>query len=226
MKKKLIFKGRGTGTAVIEKYQNQWRIKIDVLPSHPLQADENLVYYGVCGGKLLPLIIDGSGEYTTFGGNIDAVAIVRQNIKTGTNNLEMWSDDMINDEFEMPKAKLEKSEKTKRIKSEFSFENFFDMEFSWRKINGYIIPYNYKILQFLMSSADVYGCINKNGYYMLGEACDLEIRYFVVAVPVLTIHSSVFEQFLDKTYIIREENRLYKAVCVGVDKSGEFFVRY
>ena len=51
-----------------------------------------------------------------------------------------------------------------------------------------------------MSSADVYGCINKNGYYMLGEACDLEIRYFVAAVPVLTIHSPVFEQFLDKTY--------------------------
>lgn len=230
MDKKIILVGHGCAVAEIKKSSERSFVSINITPSHCLSADESFVCFRLSHARLLPLgkISGNHGEFETDTEKTDALAVARYNKTTCTYNIEMWGEKPV-DKYESvsPSANLEKSSKKQEQfteKSEFSFGDFFGMDFCWRKIGGYVIPYSYKILRYVMSSKNVYECINRSGHYMLGEAQVGDVRYFAAAVPEKSSRMPVFKQFSDKAYTIKDGNLRYKAVCMGVDKSGEFFV--
>ena len=226
MNKKFTLSGQGCGTAEVKKTAAGNLVRINLKHARQLAAGENFICFVLSDGKLLPLgtMHECSKDFKINELKIYAVSVARQNKITGTCSMEMWGGECVNkDDFVAPCANLKKIEKpVKYAKDEFSFENFFDMDFSWGKIAGYVIPYSYKILKFVLSSENVYQCVNSSGHYMLGETHDS----IAVAVPLKNSQLRVFEQFSDKTYIIKDGNLKYKTVCMGIDKSGEFFVHF
>ena len=230
MDKKFTLVGQGCAVAEIKKSSERSFVSININPAHCLSADESFVCFKLSRARLLPLgtLNAGRGEFETDEEKTDALAVARYNKTTRTYNIEMWGENPV-DKYESvpPSANLEKPSKKREQfteKSEFSFEDFFGMDFSWKKIGGHVIPYSYKILRYVMSSQNVYQCINSAGHYMLGEAQDGDVRYFAAAVPEKSSRMPVFKEFSDKVYTIKDGNLSYKAVCMGVDKSGEFFV--
>lgn len=224
MDKNFIFKGNGTGNAVIKNGVAQ----IKLYPAKPLHETECFEVFSTCKGKLVysGKLCDTHGSLNADQSKTDALLI----IKTGKNapfTVEMWGECVNGEEFFEPGAKLKKNCNPVNIsdkKTMFTFENFLNLNFLWQKIGSFVTPYNYDILHHVMSSDNVYRCVNRFGHYMFGEASKDGVLYFAVAVPFSEKTPAVFAEFKEKTYTITEKNTRYTAICMGVDESGEFFV--
>ena len=226
MDKKFVFTGKGGGTALIKNGVAE----IKISPTNPLSQEEYFDVFASCDGRLsyLGKLSENCGRLPAKEKNTGALAIVRKNRKSGTGTVEMWGERrMGSEEFFQPKAKLEKSEKSENYfdrKTVFTFDNFLNMDFLWQKINGYVMPCNYKIMKYVMSFENVYRSINSGGHYMLGVCDEDGVHYIAVAVPVLKNITNPFGKMEEKTFKIDDGKIMYKAICMGIDESGEFFV--
>lgn len=107
-----------------------------------------------------------------------------------------------------------------------TFENFFGGGFAWQRIRGNFIVHNYSIIHHILSQKNVYEMINQSGYYTVGCKESGDLKMIALAFPITKNSSNPFESLNAETYIIHSEKTDYYALCVGIDKTGEFFLTH
>lgn len=216
-----------------------------------LENDEVFAVYGACKEKVFLLGVMTAPQKSFFIAktiSIDAVAITTKNINSGKETIAAFGGEneflkdclsekniKRGDAHEAEETSLflppgsdtpsdvESENKTDGFSDKFTFENFFGINFSWQRIDGYFIPENYKILKYALSSKNAYMSINSAGHYFFGRAKNGDADYFALALKENSSIPSPFSHLDTKTYEICDGNQVFCALCIGVDESGEFF---
>ena len=109
---------------------------------------------------------------------------------------------------------------------ELTFENFFGGGFSWQRIRGNFVVHNYSIIHHILAQKDIYSAINRCGYYCAGYKETEAMKMIAFAIPTEKIKTNPFSQLNTETYFIHSGKKEFYAICIGIDKTGEFFLTY
>ncbi len=110
------------------------------------------------------------------------------------------------------------SEKTEE-KTEQSFEEFLK-NFRWQRICGVYNICRQDIVDMILT--EVAAQISRTGHYYFGTKEEGGVTYSIVAV--YGGRENPFGRIEKYTFEINRNFRRYYAVCVGVDKTGEYFL--
>ena len=105
-----------------------------------------------------------------------------------------------------------------------TFDTFFGGGFTWHRIRGNFIMFDYSIIHHILSSEDVYHAINRAGYYCAGIKNQDDVTIITIAIPMFKDMVSPFTKISSDTYTIYSGKLIFEAICVGIDKTGEFFI--
>ncbi len=116
------------------------------------------------------------------------------------------------------------SNNTEPLSEYFTFDNFFGGGFEWRRIRGNFIIFDYSIIHHILSSNNVYPAINRAGYYCAGIREDEDITLIAILIPKIKGIINPFSSLSADIYTVKSGKLEYSAVCIGIDKTGEFFL--
>lgn len=114
-------------------------------------------------------------------------------------------------------------ETKKEIPEIFDFNNFFGGNFSWNRIRGCFIAFDFNIVKYVISNQKVYEFINRCGYYFAGIKKENDVTFISIVIPVKNTKDNPFSDINADSYLIRD-GRIFKGICMGIDASGEFFI--
>ena len=106
----------------------------------------------------------------------------------------------------------------------FTFDNYFGGGFDWRRIRGNFIMFDYSIIHHILSAKNVYPAINSAGYYCAGIREDEDLTLIAIAIPITNGTDRPFSSLSADVYTIKSGKMTFASVCVGIDKTGEFFL--
>lgn len=107
---------------------------------------------------------------------------------------------------------------------DITFDNFFGGGFSWHRIRGNFIIYDYSIVHHILSLNSVYKSINKSGYYCAGICEKADMKLIAIAIPLIKDIQAPFSCISADIYKIKNGKTVFDTLCVGIDKTGEFFI--
>lgn len=127
------------------------------------------------------------------------------------------------------KADAVKKENTKSTKSiSEALASYGDGGFTWQKVAGFYSLYSYEIVQYILQNSGMYNSIINYGYYLVGTKQENNILYISIGVMVNdNEQQNPFEYLNEFTTKIKinDKHSLY-LVCAGIDKMGEFFLKF
>ena len=179
------------------------------------------------GKNCVPILICDSGEVIPFKKTKNKMYynVCKKDEITGIvlknrDNAVAWSGET------PPAADIGISSSEKNEEQLLTFDNFFGGEFSWQRIRGNFVVHNYSIIHHILGQKKVYPLINQTGYYCAGFKEKDDMTLIALALPVVKNSQNPFQDLNTETYIIHSEKKDYYAICVGIDKTGEFFLTY
>lgn len=107
---------------------------------------------------------------------------------------------------------------------QITFDNFFEGGFQWHRIRGNFIMFDYSIVHHILSQKYIYPAINRAGYYCAGIKNLDDLTLIAIAIPEVKGIENPFTGINADTYKIYKANKVFNALCVGIDKTGEFFL--
>ena len=102
-------------------------------------------------------------------------------------------------------------------------EKYFGGGFKWKRINGYYSMYKYSIVMYVLSLACVKQAIEKRGYYLLGVKKG-DGLHIAIALPQMADEENLFEELEEYSYSMNFGNKKFRALCLVIDESGEYFL--
>lgn len=105
-----------------------------------------------------------------------------------------------------------------------TFDNFFGGGFEWHRIRGNFIMFDYSIVHHILSLPGVYRAINRCGYYCAGIRSDEDLTMIAIAIPLIRDIENPFSALPAEKYKINSGKIVFDALCLGIDKTGEFFI--
>ena len=216
--------GQGSGRALLEQEKNMGRLSL-FLKGYPfLQQEELFKVYTISDGKFQLIGSMDTGEGNFFGvpvDKMDAIAIYRKNIKTSGMTPEFyWVCGEREGSIKKWLAQNPEMSWDGAVQDLFAFMNG---GFDWKRINGFYSMYSYDIVSNILSNSQLHQAVMRKGYYLAGDKEEKGTKY--IALAFAKYSDLEFPEALRKYKVtLTNEGTLYEVICVGIDKSGEFFV--
>ncbi len=187
------------GTCIVKEYikNSVAYTEIKIRNYTPLGEDEVFKLYRREGEKLVPIGVLEK-DRGIFDGIYDRknIVIVRKNVET----------DVITPEFFIKEEEIPEPEEEENILSGFK----------WHRLCGFYSICRYDITDSVL--AEIYKTVNRTGFYYMGIKDRGNVRY--VAIAVSGNRGNPFGKF--EKYAVFADN--YYIVCMGIDKTGEYFI--
>ncbi len=234
MNKKCYILNASEGASGVVKFEDDFpkhTVLVDIKDFRPLGENEVFEIFFISDKKLKRIGSMDSGKEKfdcVKPADCNGVIITRRNFGGEGSHIEFWGGEKGCNIKEIAEKMLEPKELSEEDLNEFfpevfSPENYFGGGFKWKRVNGYYSMYKYSIVMHVLSLESVYKTIGRWGHYLMGIKKQ-EATYISIALPQTEDEENVFGELDEYSYPMNYNGKEYRALCVAVDDSGEYFL--